>query len=182
MASTKRQMQSLQSAYEHGSMTRSLLDTISDKALRKILQDALSPWYRNKILVPGLGAAVIVAALYFWTKNLYLSVGIPGGTYLVWLAYNYFSASETEALGIVFTMWQLDEDRVRKLLNRVDADEHKLTKALTLGARQAMMKRLTQLEREMGMLRQRIQQLPAMLTEDAEFLRSGIKKLSSLAA
>lgn len=185
MASVKRQLQIIENAYDTDSLTRSALDGVDDKAIKRILKDALRPWYyvlteKRSWVFAFLAAGGVwylssgeQAHIPFWQRFGWAAgaVGVVmlGYGFTGWLTSDYKSK-----LGMVWAMYRADEDRIARILKRMDVAEGRVQQVLVHGSKHALLRKVNALMDQLKVSGERIKNIPIEIDKEQKALAEAL--------
>ncbi len=185
MASLKRQLQMIENAYRSDSLNRSVLDAVDDKAVRRILKDALQPWYYVYGQAGSWFSAAVIGLVVFyltsggrfnllWGNRLKWSLGTVGVVLLgygfaAWLRSDYKSK-----LGVVWVMFREDEGRISRILKKMDVDEGRVQQVLVYGSKNALMRKVNAMMDQLKVSRERIKNIPNEIEKEQKALAAAL--------
>ncbi len=185
MTSAKRQLQTIQNAYETDSLSRAVLDTVDDKAIKRILKDALQPWY-YVFGRPGswILAAMVGLGVFYLTSGEKLKMDLSNrvqwslGAYgIVMLGYGlvaWFRSDYKSKLGMVWVMFREDESRISRLLKKMDVDEGRVHQVLSHGSRNALLRKVNVMMDQLQVARSRIKNIPKEIEKEQKALAAAL--------
>ena len=186
MASVKRQVQIIENAYKTDSLNRSVLDSVDDKTIRRLLKDTLQPWYwvfysPAPWLLAGITAATVGYFLLsgkqprmqlfnglLWSSASFAAVMIMYG---IW---SFADSDYQDKLGMVWVMFREDEDRITRILKKMDADESRVQKVLAYGGKASLLRKVNALDQQLKMARERINNIPIEIEREQQALAAAL--------
>lgn len=186
MASVKRQLQIIENSYKTDSLNRSVLDGVDDKVIKRILKEALQPWYYvyeqpGSWLIAGLAGMLTWYLLSsgtqprmgMWNGALW---GLASGGALLTLIglYAWWGDDYKSKLGMVWVMFREDEQRITRLLKKMDVDEGRVHKVLVYGSRNALLRKVDALMEQLSIARERVNNIPTELEREQKALATAL--------
>lgn len=199
MVSVKRQIQTIENAYTSDTLNRSVMDSVDDKAIRKVLREALQPWYYvYQRTGTWLGAAAVALLVYFLTgyikreepdpqfpvlprevslsfqSRFLWSVAIAAVGLISLGAYTWWTSDYKSKLGMVWVMFREDEERLTRLLKKMDVHESRVADALAYGSRNALVRKIDAMISQLKNYRQRVKNIPREIEQEQEALAAAL--------